>query len=198
MSTRTLKGPLDMRINHSTAFPLRSYSLSNPFGSLQRLVNVSEEYDAEYFRSLARNLNISRTHGIDGALKTYKLDALVLPANAQTTTPPAKGTSNARPILSRELTRPHSWLPHCYRPSRLLSRRHCSRLHWAGCRPSRSRRAVRIVVHWHRMERVRAYWLCVCIRTEDADSTLEEGIRGGNPEDAAHRYHWQVGADMYK
>jgi amidase len=60
--------------------------------SLRRALNISEEYDSEYFEALAREHDISRTRGIDAALKTHRLDALVLPAQAMTTTPSSKGS----------------------------------------------------------------------------------------------------------
>jgi hypothetical protein len=139
-------------------------SSDNPPDSLRRLLNVSEDYDAEYFRGLARNHDISRTHGIDGALKTYKLDALVLPASAYTTTPPAKGVPRVLMVLSWALlTRPHSWLPHRHCPSGVLPRRHCSHTECEEHRAARARRTVWTVIHWHSLERVRAHRICVCV-----------------------------------
>ncbi|KAG9123333.1 hypothetical protein FRC07_015073 [Ceratobasidium sp. 392] len=46
-------------------------------------------YNATYYTALYKNYDISRTRGIDAALKTHHLDALVLPSNGHATTPAA-------------------------------------------------------------------------------------------------------------
>lgn len=48
-------------------------------------------YNSTYFAALASNREMGSTHGIDAALKTHGLDALVLPAEGFTTSP--AGTS---------------------------------------------------------------------------------------------------------
>ncbi|QRV89003.1 amidase [Ceratobasidium sp. AG-Ba] len=46
-------------------------------------------YNSQYYTALRHNYHISRTRGIDAALVTYELDALILPSNGPTTTPAA-------------------------------------------------------------------------------------------------------------
>jgi hypothetical protein len=88
------------------------------------MLNISAEYDAEYYKALARNRDVGRTRGIDATLTAHQLDALVLPTGPQGTTIAALGMSHASfwdavLFISYMLSR----IPHRNRSARLLSGR---------------------------------------------------------------------------
>jgi hypothetical protein len=44
---------------------------------------MTSGYDSAYYDALRTNLALTREQGIDAILKTYKLDAIVVPSNGE-------------------------------------------------------------------------------------------------------------------
>lgn len=75
-------------------------------------------FNASYYQSLAFDKELGATRGIDAALATYSLDALVLPAPGYTTVPagkPRRRTFFISIMLTIHLTPSHRRLPHRHR-----------------------------------------------------------------------------------
>ncbi|KAJ1303810.1 hypothetical protein OPQ81_008232 [Rhizoctonia solani] len=83
--TDTLKKIIEFNILYKDLEQPSGYEGQNTFIEAE----ATSGYDSTYYDALRNNYELGRERGIDGALRAYNLDALILPTNGYTSTPAA-------------------------------------------------------------------------------------------------------------